>query len=110
MSRFRDDAKFYAGHNTQIIGISADSIHSQRAFSERLGGLPFPLLADYNREVFPHYSGFFDDVAGMKGVGRRAVYVVDRSGTVRFVWLADAPGQLPDYEAVKKAVSALGKQ
>ena len=89
------------------MGISVDNIHAQRAFSERLGGLPYPLLPDYNREVFPKYSGFYEDVAGMKGVGKRAVYVVDKSGVVRFKWLADAPGQQPKYEEVKKAAAVL---
>ena len=89
------------------MGISIDSIHSQRAFSERLGGLPFPLLPDYNKEVFPKYSGFYDDVAGMKGVGKRAVYIVDKAGVLRYRWVADAPGQQPNYEEVKKAASNL---
>ena len=107
MSRFRDDDKWYKQHNAQILAISVDSLHAQRAFSERLGGLPYPLLPDFNREVFPKYSGFYDDLAGMKGVGRRAVYVVDKTGVIRFQWIAPAPGQLPDYEAVKKIVASL---
>jgi len=109
LSRFRDDATFYTDHGAQILGISIDSIHAQRAFSERLGGLPFPLLPDYNREVFPKYSGFYDDVAGMKGVGRRAVYVVDQSGTIQYTWIADVPGKLPNYEEVKAVVARLKK-
>ncbi len=107
MSRFRDDDKFYKAHGAQIIGVSVDSIHSQRAFSERLGGLPFPLLPDFNREVFPAYSGFYDNIAGMKGVGRRAVYIVDKSGVIRYKWIADAPGQQPNYEDLKKVASSL---
>ena len=107
MSRFRDDDKWYQEHGAQIIGISIDSIHAQRAFSERLGGLPYPLLPDFNKNVFPQYSGFYNDVAGMKGVGKRAVYVVDKSGVVRYKWVADAPGQQPNYEELKKAIARL---
>jgi glutaredoxin-dependent peroxiredoxin len=69
--------------------------------------LPYPLLPDFNKEVFPVYSGFYDNLAGMKGVGRRAVYVVDKSGIIRYKWIADAPGQQPDYEVVKQAVAGL---
>jgi len=107
LSRFRDDDKWYQEHGAQIIGISIDSIHAQRAFSERLGGLPYPLLPDFNKNVFPQYSGFYNDVAGMKGVGKRAVYVVDKSGVVRYKWVADAPGQQPNYEELKKAIARL---
>jgi peroxiredoxin len=107
LSRLRDDDKFYKEHGAQIIAISVDSIYAQRAFSDRLGGLPFPLLPDFNREVFPAYSGFYDNLAAMKGVGRRAVYVVDKRGVIRYKWIAEAPGQQPDYEALKKVVSGL---
>jgi peroxiredoxin len=107
LSRFRDDHTWYQDHGAQVLGISVDSIHAQRAFSERLGGLPYPLLPDFNKEVFPKYSGFYDDVTGMKGVGKRAVYIVDKSGVVRYRWIADAPGQQPNYEEVKKAAASL---
>ena len=107
MSRIRDDDKFYKEHGAQIIGVSVDSIHAQRAFSERLGGLPYPLLPDFNREVFPNYSGFYDNIAGMKGVGRRAVYIVDKIGVIRYKWIAKAPGQQPNYDDLKQAAGNL---
>jgi glutaredoxin-dependent peroxiredoxin len=107
LSRFRDDAAFYDSNNAQILGISVDSIYAQRAFSERLGGLPFPLLPDFNKIVFAKYSGLYENIAGMKGVGKRAVYVIDKSGIVRYKWIAEAPGQAPNYEEVKQAAAAL---
>jgi peroxiredoxin len=84
-----------------------DSLYAQKAFSERLGGLPYPLLPDFNKDVFPNYSGFYDNIAGMKGVGKRAVYIVDKGGVIRYKWVADAPGQQPDYELLKTVVSSL---
>lgn len=45
----------------------------------------------------------------MKGVGRRAVYVVDKSGIIRYKWIAEAPGQQPDYEAIEKVVAGLNE-
>ena len=89
------------------MAISVDSIYAQRAFSERLGGLPFPLLPDFNRDVFPVYSGFYENIAGMKGVGKRAVYIIDKSGIVRYKWIAEAPGQAPSYEDIKQAAAGL---
>jgi glutaredoxin-dependent peroxiredoxin len=107
LSRFRDDDKFYKEHGAQIIAISVDSIHAQRAFSDRLGGLPYPLLPDFNREIFPAYSGFYDNVAGMKGVGRRAVYIVDKRGNICYKWIAQAPAQQPDYDVLKEVAASL---
>jgi peroxiredoxin len=107
LSRFRDDDKFYKEHGAQLMGISVDSLYAQKAFAERLGGLPYPLLPDFNKDVFPNYSGFYDNIAGMKGVGKRAVYIVDKRGIIRYKWVADAPGQQPDYEELKTIVSTL---
>jgi len=43
----------------------------------------------------------------MKGVATRSVFVVDSEGTIQYVWIADNPGQEPDYEAVVEAVESL---
>lgn len=87
----------------EIVGISVDSRYSHRAYAERLG-LDFPLVSDFNREIVGTYVGFYDDVGGMKGVSRRSIVVVDPSGSVRWVWSTDDPGEVPDTEAVREAV------
>jgi len=33
--------------------------------------------------------------------------VVDDAGTIQYAWIADNPGQEPDYEAVVEAVEGL---
>jgi peroxiredoxin len=45
------------------------------------------------------------DRYGVDTVARRAVFVIDTGGVVGFRWLADNPGQEPDYAAVAAAVS-----
>jgi peroxiredoxin len=44
------------------------------------------------------------DRYGVDTVARRAVFVIDATGVVGFRWLADNPGQEPDYGAVAEAV------
>ncbi len=84
-----------------------DSFYSHAAFAEKLS-LGFPLLSDFNRQVVPFYTGYYDDVAGLKGVGRRRVLVIDQGGTVRYDWTTSSPGNIPDVEEVLRAVRALG--
>jgi peroxiredoxin len=36
--------------NAQVLGISVDHVWSHKAFAEQLGGLSYPLLADF----YPH--------------------------------------------------------
>jgi peroxiredoxin len=47
----------------------------------------------------PHREGFW-------GISKRAVFVVDRSGTVRYAWISDDALVLPDVEPVLEALAA----
>jgi len=67
--------------NAQVLGISVDHVWSHHAFAEKLGGLTYPLLADFHPhgEVTRRYGLWRPD----KGMGWRALLVVDRAGVVR---------------------------
>jgi len=90
--------------NAQVLGISVDSVHSHRAFAEQLGGIIFPLLADFHPkgEVVMAYGLWRDD----KGYSRRAVVIVDREGIVRHVEVI--PKGPPNVEKVLAEVKAIG--
>ncbi len=63
-----------------MVAISADSVASHERFAEKLGGLPFPLLSDVERQVTTAY-GVLND----KGTGpRRSVFVIAPDGTIRY--------------------------
>lgn len=83
-----------------------DSHFSHQVFAERLG-LNFPLLTDFNRQVVPQYTGYYEDVAGLKQVGKRAVFAVDQTGLVRYKWVTEQPGNLPDVDEVLRAVQSM---
>ncbi len=68
--------------NCEILQISADPAPSLKGWAEKLGGVPFPLLSDY----WPHGAvgkayGIFNEERGMD---KRAAYVVDAKGIVRY--------------------------
>jgi peroxiredoxin len=90
----------------EIVGVSVDSSFCHRAFAKRLG-LEFPLVSDFNREIVGAYAGFYESIDGMRDVSRRAIVVVDPSGTVRWTWSTDDPGQVPDIESVREAVQEI---
>lgn len=87
----------------EVVGISTNSHHSQRAYSTRLG-LSFPLLSDYNREVSASYVGFYEDVGGYRKVNRRGVVIVDPDRVVRWIWITEDPAEAPDPEDVRFAI------
>jgi peroxiredoxin len=44
---------------------------------------------------------------GLKGVSKRAVFLIDRQGVVRHSEVTAAPGNEPDYQKLNAAVAAL---
>jgi len=75
-------------------------VFSHQAFAQELGGLPFELIADFERTMVTDYGVRRDDVAGYSGMAKRVVYVIDKTGTVRWVWERSREQPLPDYDQV----------
>ncbi len=91
----------------QVYGISVDSFFALKAFGDQQH-LAFPLLSDFNKQVIHDYGVFNEDMIGLKGIAKRAVFVLDRSGVVRYREVLDDARNEPDYEQIYQAVAALG--
>jgi peroxiredoxin len=84
-----------------ILGVSADSVYSHRAFAAEYD-LHVPLLSDARGEVAERYGV----TVGEEDAGhltRRAVVVVGPTGTVEYTWVADDVEVLPDVEEIRTA-------
>ena len=62
--------------------------------------MPFELIADFERKMVTDYGVRRDDVAGYSGMAKRVVYIIDKTGTVRWVWERSREQPLPDYDQV----------
>ena len=103
----RDDMARYQDLDAQVYGISVDSPFSLDRFKQEQQ-LPFPLLSDFNKTVSSAYGALYEDfVFGMKGVSKRAAFVVDAQGQIRYAEVLENAGEIPDLDAVKAALSAL---
>jgi peroxiredoxin len=82
-----------------------DTPFANKAFASE-HKINFPLLSDYAREVISAYDIQFPDLAGLKGytVAKRAIFVLDKEGVIRYAWVSDDPKKEPDYEEVRQAV------
>lgn len=69
-----------------VIGVSVDSVESQRSFVEKCG-IPFPLVADHDRSIARRYG-----VLGLLGVAKRVTFFLDANGRVAEVVSGMAPG------------------
>ena len=90
----------------QVLGISVDTPFALKAFAsaERL---QFPLLSDFNKEVIRAYDVVNPDMIGLKGIAKRAVFVVDRAGTIRYREVLEDARNEPDYEKLNGALASL---
>jgi peroxiredoxin len=96
----------FESRGAQVFGLSIDSHFCQDVFAKQ-AGISYPMLGDPNREAARGQRVLLEQpLAGIRDVTDRAVFVVDRSGTVRYAWMGQVSGQ-PDAEAVLKAVEGI---
>jgi len=73
-----------------VLGLSVDSVPTLASWAESLGGISYPLLSDF----YPH-----GEIAKLYGVLRedgrseRAIFVIDKRGTIRYVDIHDIDEQ-----------------
>lgn len=103
----RDDITQYQDLNAEILAVSVDSLFTLDKFKAEQG-LNFTLLSDFNKETSKNYDSLYEDfVLGMKGVSKRSAFVIDKDGKVQYAEILDSAGDLPNFEAVKKALASL---
>jgi glutaredoxin-dependent peroxiredoxin len=106
MCTFRDSLARLNQADAQVLGISVDTFFTLKAFHDAQK-LTFPLLSDFNKEVIRDYGVFNEDMVGLKGIAKRAVFVIDRDGVVRHREVLEDARNEPDYEKVFGALTAL---
>ena len=104
---FRDDATKFNALGAQVVGISVDSLFTLKVFAQTYN-LQFPLLSDFNKKVSRAYGVLHETwvAFGYKGVSKRAAFVLDGKGILRYKWSTDAPSNEPPYDEI---LGALGK-
>ena len=100
----RDNFGYYDGLNAVVLGISVDSLFTLAKFKEE-NNYQFDLLSDFNKEVSAAYGALYNDfVFGMKGVSKRAAFVIDEEQNIVYAEVLESAGDLPDFAAIAEAV------
>jgi peroxiredoxin Q/BCP len=97
---FSEDYEMVGELGARVLAVSADSLESHRAFEQALGGLPFPLASDSDLSLARAYN-VLDD-SGKRS--RRAVFVIDRDGTLLQCIDQYNPNNSSQYEDVFRAL------
>ena len=100
---FKDSMAQLGQANAQVFGISVDTFFTLKAFQDQQK-LTFPLLSDFNKTAIRDYGVFNEDMIGLKGIAKRATFVIDKAGTVTHAEVLEDARNEPNYEAVFKAL------
>ena len=103
MCHMRDTWTDWESLGARVLGISADSPFVTARFQSE-ENIPFPLLSDFNKQVASSYGVLHEDLKGLKGVAKRAAFVIDADGKVAYDWITDDPRVQVPFDEIKKAV------
>jgi peroxiredoxin len=100
----RDSFGFYEGLGAEVLGISVDSPFTLAKFRED-NKYQFPLLSDFNKETSQVYGAYYDEfVFNLKGVSKRAAFVVNENQEIIYAEVLESAGDLPDFNAIRTIV------
>ena len=104
---FRDSLS-KLGSFANLYAISVDGPFANRAFKER-NSLNFPILSDYRRKAVKAFDIVFKDFAKLNGykAAKRAVFITDSSGAIRYKWVTEDPTVEPNYAEIETALSSI---
>ncbi len=105
---FRDSLARLNEARARVYGISVDTFFTLKAFQEAQR-LTFPLLSDFNKQAIREYGVFSEDMIGLRGIAKRAVFVIDRDGVVRHREVLEDARNEPNYDAVFTALASLAQ-
>lgn len=96
MPSYEDELSRFEEYNTQVLGISVDSLASHEAWQKSIGGITYPLCSDF----YPH--GAVAEKFGVlrsEGYNNRSLFVIDKEGVIRFIDVHPIDKQ-PDNEEI----------
>ncbi len=98
-----DDLMSYAA----VIAVSVDSPYVLKAFAQA-NRFEHKLLSDVNREAVKAYNVLHESLGNVRStVAKRSVFVVDKSGVIRYKWVTENPLVEPDYDEILKQLKSL---
>jgi len=104
LCHIRDHFKDYEQLNCEVLALSVDSLFSLEKFKNE-HDYNFTLLSDFNREVSRAYGALYENfVLGMKGVSKRAAFVIDKKGVIRYAEVLENAGDLPNFTDINQVI------
>ena len=104
----RDNIASYNDTNAQVLGISVDSLFVLDKFKQEQN-LNFSLLSDFNKDATKAFEVLYDTFPAfeMQGVSKRAAFVINKEGIIKYTEVCASPGDLPDFAAIQSTLQSI---
>jgi peroxiredoxin len=104
----RDNIASYNDTNAQVLGISVDSLFVLDKFKQEQN-LNFSLLSDFNKDAAKAFEVLYDTFPAfeMQGVSKRAAFVINKEGIIKYTEVCASPGDLPDFAAIQSTLQSI---
>lgn len=97
----------YNNLNATILAISVDSIYTLAKFKE-INKISFNLVSDFNKEISKLYNSLYADFSyNMKDVSKRAAFVIDKNGIIKYAEILENAGLQPNFDTINKILHQL---
>lgn len=105
MPSYEADLGRFERHETQVLGISVDSVPCNAAWAKSLGGLSYDLLSDFEPKggVARMYGVYREE-----GYSERALFLIDKSGKIVYKDVHEI-GDKPDNEVILSLLETLNE-
>jgi len=90
----------------QVVAIVAQSPEAVRRFIEETG-LPFNILVDESRAVVKAYGVWHAVGLAAWNIAKPAVFLIDRSGAIRYSFIANRQQEFPSHAEIMEAIGGL---
>ena len=92
---------------THAAASRVDAPAANKGFAD-VNKLTYPLLSDYTRTVSKTYAGLYESFGGLKGLStsKRSVFVLDKTGVVKYAWITETPAEEPKYDEITAALKS----
>lgn len=103
----RDNINSRNAVQAKVLGISVDSLYTLAKFKAEQN-LNFTLLSDFNKEVSYAYKAFYETFNyGMKGVSKRAAFIIDKAGLIQYVEVLENSSEQPKFDLINRKLEEL---
>lgn len=96
MPSYEADLSRFQGYDTQVLGISVDSVPCNAAWAKSLGSITYDLLSDFEPkgEVARKFGAY-----RAEGYSERALFVIDKQGKIVYKDIHEI-GEQPDINEI----------